>query len=123
MFRGALNNGDVANISGARIEHWNNAEYTGRLAARNMMGSDEAYDFLSTVWSDLFDAHIEAAGETRNYDNYVVEGRMDLDDPKFNVVYRRSGIKVGYFAVNVDYRELEPLNEEIKVNLKSMQKG
>lgn len=73
--------GDVANIedpvSGKRrrIEHWNNAEYTGRLAARNMMGKEEEYDFLSTVWSDIFDLHIESAGETTGYDEYVVRGR------------------------------------------------
>jgi len=69
--------GDVANIfdpieEKRRIEHWNNAEYTGRLAARNMLGVKEKYNFLSTVWSDVFDLHIEAAGETLDYDDYVL---------------------------------------------------
>ncbi|ABP94664.1 MULTISPECIES: NAD(P)/FAD-dependent oxidoreductase [Metallosphaera] len=110
--------GDVANIedpvSGKRrrIEHWNNAEYTGRLAARNMMGKEEEYDFLSTVWSDIFDLHIESAGETTGYDEYVVRGKME--DLSFNVIYIKEGLVNGYVAVNRPGEELEALNSIIK---------
>ncbi len=110
--------GDVANIedpvSGKRrrIEHWNNAEYTGRLAARNMMGKEEKYDFLSTVWSDIFDLHIESAGETTGYDEYVVRGKME--NLSFNVIYIKQGLVNGYVAVNRPGEELEALNSIIK---------
>ncbi|BCS92618.1 NAD(P)/FAD-dependent oxidoreductase [Metallosphaera javensis (ex Sakai et al. 2022)] len=110
--------GDVANIedpvSGKRrrIEHWNNAEYTGRLAARNMMGKEEEYDFLSTVWSDIFDLHIESAGETTGYDEYVIRGTME--NGSFNVIYLKAGLVNGYVAVNRPGDELEALNSIIR---------
>jgi len=111
--------GDVANIydpslgKRRRIEHWNNAEYTGRLAARNMVGKGEVYDFLSTVWSDIFDLHVESAGETVGYDDHVVRGRME--GKSFNLIYLKGGLIHGYLAVNRDYgRELKPLNQLIK---------
>ncbi|AWR99180.1 NAD(P)/FAD-dependent oxidoreductase [Metallosphaera hakonensis] len=110
--------GDIANIEDPitgkrrRIEHWNNAEYTGRLAARNMMGSSENYSFLSTVWSDIFDLHIESAGETTGYDEYVIRGNRD--DLSFSVIYLKEGIVHGYVAVNRPGEELEALNSMIQ---------
>lgn len=112
--------GDIANIfdpregKRKRIEHWNNAEYTGKLAARNMAGSREAYNFISSIWSDIFDLHIESAGETRNYDEYIIRGRFNSDNPNFNVIYLKGGIVRGYVAINRDYSELEVLNKLIE---------
>ncbi|MEM3319980.1 MAG: FAD-dependent oxidoreductase [Metallosphaera sp.] len=108
--------GDVANIEvkgkRRRIEHWNNAMYTGELAARNMMGSEENYDFLSTVWSDIFDLHIESAGETSGYDEYVVKGDMSKDS--FSVIYVKDKAAIGYVAVNRPEEELDRLNSMVK---------
>ena len=112
--------GDVANIYDPRegrrkrIEHWNNAQYTGVLAARNMAGMREAYDFLSTIWSDIFDLHIESAGETMNYDEYLVRGRFSEDNPSFAIVYLRGGLVRGYFAINREEGEIEALNELVR---------
>ncbi|MCY0859828.1 MAG: FAD/NAD(P)-binding oxidoreductase [Sulfolobaceae archaeon] len=110
--------GDVANIydpnlgKRRRIEHWNNAWYTGRLAIRNMLKGDiEAYNFLSTVWSDIFDIHIESGGETRDYDNYIIKGNMESN--KFIVVYSKGGTIVGYVAFNWDMKDLDRLNDLI----------
>ena len=113
---GVYSAGDVANIpiegKRVRIEHWNNADYTGKLAARNMVGKKEAYNFLSTVWSDIFDLHIEAAGEMT--DEYVIRGKLDLEKPNFNVIYLKGGVVKGYIAVNRDFSELEVLNKLIE---------
>ncbi|AAY81573.1 pyridine nucleotide-disulfide oxidoreductase [Sulfolobus acidocaldarius] len=117
--------GDVANIldpvSGKRrrIEHWNNAYYTGQLAARNMMGQNESYNFLSTVWSDIFDLHIESGGETTGYDDYVMRG--NFDKKSLNVIYVKGGLVIGYVAFNRDMSELEAINKLIqdKVDIKS----
>ncbi|QIW24635.1 FAD-dependent oxidoreductase [Sulfolobus sp. S-194] len=112
--------GDVANIydprekKRKRIEHWNNAEYTGRLAARNMLGKENTYNFLSTVWSDIFDLHIESAGETMNYDEYIVRGKFDINSPSFAVIYLKNDSVRGYLAINRDLMELETLNNLIK---------
>ncbi|ARM75503.1 pyridine nucleotide-disulfide oxidoreductase [Acidianus manzaensis] len=108
--------GDVANIldpitgKRRRIEHWNNAEYTGKLASRNMTGKNDKYNFLSSVWSDIFDLHIESAGDTRDYDEYIIRGKYDLDNPSFNVIYLKGGLVRGYLAINRDFSELSILN-------------
>ncbi|BDB98453.1 NAD(P)/FAD-dependent oxidoreductase [Saccharolobus caldissimus] len=112
--------GDVANIYDPiekrrkRIEHWNNAEYTGKLAARNMVGGNESYNFISSIWSDIFDLHIESAGDTMNYDEYVIRGRFELDKPNFNVIYLKGGVVKGYLAINREFEELETLNKMIE---------
>lgn len=111
--------GDAANIldpatgKRKRIEHWNNADYTGKLAARNMLGSREKYDFLSSIWSDIFDLHIESAGDTRDYDEYVIRGRYDLQNPSFNVIYVKGDLVKGYLAINREFDELNALNDVI----------
>ncbi|QPG49031.1 NAD(P)/FAD-dependent oxidoreductase [Saccharolobus solfataricus] len=112
--------GDIANIfdpregKRKRIEHWNNAEYTGKLAARNMAGSREAYNFISSIWSDIFDLHIESAGETRNYDEYIIRGKFELERPRFSVIYLKGGIIKGYLAINRNVKEIIALNKLIQ---------
>ncbi|QGA55482.1 NAD(P)/FAD-dependent oxidoreductase [Sulfolobus sp. E5-1-F] len=112
--------GDVANIFDPRegrrkrIEHWNNAEYTGKLAARNMAGSKEAYNFISSIWSDIFDLHIESAGETRNYDEYVIRGKFESQKPRFSVIYLKGGTIKGYLTINRNVKEIVALNKLIQ---------
>ncbi|QIW22941.1 FAD-dependent oxidoreductase [Sulfolobus sp. S-194] len=111
--------GDVANIydpsigKRRRIEHWNNAEYTGKLAAKNMLGKKEKYNFLSTIWSDIFDLHIESGGDTMDYDEYIIRGNFSVENPNFNVIYLKGGVIKGYVAINRDYEELSALNKLI----------
>jgi NADPH-dependent 2,4-dienoyl-CoA reductase/sulfur reductase-like enzyme len=112
--------GDVANISDPisgkrrRIEHWNNAEYSGKLAARNMLGRNESYNFISSIWSDIFDLHIESAGDTRDYDEYVIRGKFQLEKPKFSVIYIKGGVVKGYLAINRNVKELVSLNKLVQ---------
>jgi len=112
--------GDIANIFDPRegrrkrIEHWNNAEYTGKLAARNMAGNGEAYNFISSIWSDIFDIHIESAGETRNYDEYVIRGKFESQRPRFSVIYLKGGTIKGYLAINRNVKEIVALNKLIQ---------
>ncbi|ADX81790.1 NAD(P)/FAD-dependent oxidoreductase [Saccharolobus islandicus] len=112
--------GDIANIFDPRegrrkrIEHWNNAEYTGKLAARNMAGNREAYNFISSIWSDIFDIHIESAGETRNYDEYVIRGKFESQRPRFSVIYLKVGTIKGYLAINRNVKEIVALNKLIQ---------
>ena len=46
-----------------RVEHEDNANTMGRLAGRNMAGSNEPYHHLPFFYSDLFDLGYEAVGE------------------------------------------------------------
>ena len=61
--------GDVAEfpsiLSGDTIrqETWHNAETQARIAARNMLGGQEAYAELPWFWSDQYDHQLQVAGE------------------------------------------------------------
>ncbi len=116
---GIYASGDVANIFDPsvgkmrRVEHWNNAMYTGKLAARNMAGKNEKFNFISTVWSDIFDLHLESGGYTVNSDKHLVRGR--IEDLSFAIVYLREGKTEGYVAINRPDGEILLLNEMTKL--------
>jgi NADPH-dependent 2,4-dienoyl-CoA reductase/sulfur reductase-like enzyme len=95
-----------------RVEHWGHAEYSGQLAGRNMAGGREPYDLLTYVWSDVFDLHLEFAGDETGHDLVLVRGRQQ--DGAFTVLYLREGALRAYFAVNGDSRELPILQRLIR---------
>jgi len=95
-----------------RVEHWGHAEYSGQLAGRNMVGAREPYDLLTYVWSDIFDLHLEFAGDESEHDQVLVRGRQE--DGAFTVLYLKDGALRAYFAVNGDARELPILQRLIR---------
>jgi 3-phenylpropionate/trans-cinnamate dioxygenase ferredoxin reductase component len=94
-----------------RVEHWGHAEYSGQVAGRNMAGADEAYSFLSYVWSDIFDLHLEFAGDESEHDTKLLRGK--LEDSSFIVIYMKKGAVTAYFAVNTEAREFSSLRRLI----------
>lgn len=95
-----------------RVEHWGHAEYSGQIAGINMAGGDKKYDLLSYVWSDVFDLHIEFAGDESEKDRTVVRGNME--DNTFTLLYFRNNILTAYFAVNTNSREYPKLQKLIR---------
>lgn len=95
-----------------RVEHWGHAEYTGALAAQNMAGEHKPYDLLSYVWSDVFDMHLEFAGEEKDYDQMVIRGA--LADGAFTVLYVKGGALQAYLGVNAPPREFRVLQRLIR---------
>jgi NADPH-dependent 2,4-dienoyl-CoA reductase/sulfur reductase-like enzyme len=110
--------GDAANypdpIFGKRrrVEHWGFAEYTGQVAGLNMAGIEQKYDLLSYAWSDIFDLHIEFAGDESEHDRVLVRGTLDA--ASFTVLYLKSEVLRAYFAVNTDSREFPALQKLIR---------
>lgn len=110
--------GDVANYfdplfgKRRRVEHWGHAEYTGQLASDNMAGSRTAYDLLTYVWSDIFDLHLEFAGDESEHDRTLLRGRME--DHKFCVLFLKDRVLRAYFAVNTGAKELPALQRLIR---------
>ena len=98
-----------------RVEHWGNAEYTGLLAAQNMAGGRAPYDLLSYVWSDIFDLHIEFAGEEKDNDSLLVRG--NIEDNSFIVLYLKEERLRAYLAVNASQKEFIPLQRMIRRKL------
>lgn len=110
--------GDVANYPDPvfgkrrRVEHWGHAEYCGQLAGLNMTGAEKKYDLLTYVWSDIFDLHIECAGDETERDRTLLRGK--LGDPSFVVLYLKNHVLRAYFAINASKREFPKLQRLIR---------
>ena len=111
--------GDVANyldpVMGKRrrVEHWGHAEYCGQLAGQNMAGAGMPYDLLTYVWSDLFDLHLEFAGDESEHDRVLLRGRFQ--EKSFTVLYLKERVLKAYFAVNTGSKEFPVLQRLIRL--------
>jgi 3-phenylpropionate/trans-cinnamate dioxygenase ferredoxin reductase subunit len=63
-----------------RLEAWRNAQEQGALAARNMLGADEAHAAVPWFWSDQYGLTLQIAGLSDEGSSTV---RRDLDDGAF----------------------------------------
>lgn len=110
--------GDAANfpdpLSGRRrrVEHWGHAEYSGQIAAMNMAGIEARYDLVTYAWSDIFDLHLEFAGDESGYDRTLVRGSPG--DSSFAVLYLAGDVLRAYLAVNASSREYPRLQTLIR---------
>jgi 3-phenylpropionate/trans-cinnamate dioxygenase ferredoxin reductase subunit len=97
--------GDVANAqhpfygTRVRVEHWANALHQAPVAARNMLGGDEAYERLPYFFSDQYDIGMEYAGYARSWDRVVFRG--DPADREFIAFWLVDDRVVAGMNVNV----------------------
>lgn len=87
--------GDVANhlhplFGRIRVEHYNNAEKQGAAAAKSMLGSDAAYEYVHTFWSDQYEHKLEYVGHVRTWDRFIVRG--SAKDRKIVGFYLAGGV-------------------------------
>lgn len=110
--------GDVANYldpvfgKRRRVEHWGHAEYCGQLAGQNMAGANLQYDLLTYVWSDIFDLHLEFAGDETECDQVLLRGRFE--DKSFTILYLKTHALRAYFAVNTSPKEFPAFQQLIR---------
>jgi 3-phenylpropionate/trans-cinnamate dioxygenase ferredoxin reductase component len=110
--------GDIANYMDPifqkrrRVEHWGHAEYCGQLAGQNMAGAHTPYDLVTYVWSDLFDLHLEFAGDESEHDQIVARG--DVRSRSYIILYLKQHILTAYFAVNASAKDFPPLQRAIE---------
>jgi 3-phenylpropionate/trans-cinnamate dioxygenase ferredoxin reductase subunit len=96
--------GDVANhyhpIFGrrVRVEHWQNAIYQGRAAARNMLGKCEPYQDIHWFWSDQYNYNVQYTGFHSEWDDVIVRGR--LDDGSIIAFYMQHSQIIAAIAIN-----------------------
>lgn len=94
-----------------RTEHWGHAQASGAAAGRNMAGAKQKFDHVSYVWSDIFDLHLEFAGDHSDYDEILLRGEMT---PKgFTLLYLKDERLSAYFAVNTSPKEFNALKKII----------
>jgi len=87
--------GDVASqlhplFGRIRVEHFNNAEKQGAAAARSMLGSEAAYDYVHSFWSDQYEHKVEYVGHAETWDEFVIRG--STDDGRLIGFYLQDGV-------------------------------
>ncbi len=60
-----------------RVEHWDNAVEQGKLAGRNLLGAEEAYERVPYFFSDVFDLSWELWGDPRGAEEVAVRGALE----------------------------------------------
>lgn len=95
-----------------RVEHWGHAEHTGQVAGANMAGADAIYDLLTYVWSDIFDLHLEFAGDETAHDSILLRGEPGPGG--FTVLYLQNDRLTAYCSVGGPPKEFGPLQKLIK---------
>jgi 3-phenylpropionate/trans-cinnamate dioxygenase ferredoxin reductase component len=110
--------GDVANadhplFGRIRIEHWAEALNQGLLAGRNLAGAGDRYDRVPYFFSDQFDLSLSYLGHVREWDELVVRGSREVDDPRFVAWYLRDGTPRAALIVN-DWDAEDPVRELIR---------
>ena len=110
--------GDVANadhplFGRIRIEHWAEALNQGLLAGHNLAGAGGRYDRVPYFFSDQFDLSLSYLGHVRDWDELVVRGSREVDDPRFVAWYLRDGTPRAALIVN-DWDAEDPVREIIR---------
>jgi 3-phenylpropionate/trans-cinnamate dioxygenase ferredoxin reductase subunit len=95
--------GDVANLlhpvfGRVRVEHFNNAEQQGRAAARALLGTLAAYDYIYSFWSDQYEHKVEYVGFARHWERIVLRG--SYGSRRFLAFYLTQGVLQAAFGLN-----------------------
>lgn len=84
-----------------RVEHWANAQASGEVAARSMLGQEVSYDALPFFFTDQYDLGMEYSGfvDADGYDEVVTRG--DVGSREFCAFWLRDGRVLAGMNVNV----------------------
>ena len=101
--------GDIVNFADprtgerTRIEHWRTAQQQGRVAARNMLGRDVAFEGVPFFWTQQFDVTLRYVGHATSWDEIIYQG--DVASRDFLAFYVKDNRVAAVAGVNRD-REL-----------------
>jgi len=63
------------------LDHWDNAQVTGKIAGTNMAGGEARYDAVNYFFSDVFDLSLSGWGEARQVSHRLTRGTPTPESP------------------------------------------
>jgi apoptosis-inducing factor 3 len=88
-----------------RVEHWVVAERQGQVAARNILGYRELYNFVPYFWTEQFGVSLRYVGNAEKWDSVQIDGSLDAQD--FAVKYQQGGKTLAVATIGRNVQSLE----------------
>jgi len=93
-----------------RVEHWVVALRMGQVAARNILGAGERFDYVPFFWSAHYDVSINYVGHAEKWDDVKVDGDASARDVA--VLFERAGTPLALATI---FRDAESLAFEVEL--------
>ena len=96
-----------------RIEHWRTAQQQGRIAARNMVGHNIAFDGVPFFWTRQFDVGLLYVGHAQSWDEILYYG--EVSSREFLAFYVKEDRVLAVAGMNRD-REMAAVEELMRLD-------